>query len=71
MRGTLLGDKSHSAIFDNSKLKSFVPQFKATIPYYRGISKTIEWFEQNKLRMQVNAENDSFIDSLIANYMRK
>ena len=35
MRGTLLGDKAVSVIFDNSKIKSFVPEFKATTPFPR------------------------------------
>jgi len=43
--GTLLGDKSHSAIFDNLKIKRFVPDYKAVIPFHEGIKRTLEWFE--------------------------
>ena len=32
-RGSLLGDKAHSVVFDNSKIKRFVPDFAATIPF--------------------------------------
>ena len=31
--GSLLGDKTWSAVFDNSKIKSFVPGFEATVPF--------------------------------------
>jgi len=31
--GNLLGDKTWSAVFDNSKIKSFVPGFQAVIPF--------------------------------------
>jgi nucleoside-diphosphate-sugar epimerase len=43
--GGLLGDKSHSAIFDNSKIKAFVPGFVATTPFSEGIARSIAWFE--------------------------
>ena len=35
--------RSECVIFDNSKIKSFVPEFKATIPFAKGIQRTIEW----------------------------
>ena len=64
-QGTLLGDKSVSVIFDNSKIKSFVPEFKATIPFREGIKKTIEWFEEDPSRYIPNPQNDLFIEELI------
>jgi len=63
-RGNLFGDKSHSAIFDNSKIKKFVPHFKATIPFAKGIQDTIRWFEQDKKRMQINDSTHAFMDGL-------
>ena len=33
MAGGLLGDKTWSAVFDNSKIKAFVPGYQATIPF--------------------------------------
>lgn len=53
MRGSLLGDKSHSVIFDNTKIKRFVPGFCCTIPYARGIRRTIEWFEADPARRRI------------------
>ncbi len=43
-RGNLLGDKAHSAIFDNAKIKHFVPGFQARIPWREGICRTLEGF---------------------------
>lgn len=37
LAGPLLGDKATSAIFDNSKIKRFVPDYVATIPFKEGI----------------------------------
>jgi len=69
-RGSLLGDKSHCAIFDNSKIKRFVPSFEATIPFAVGIKKTLEWFESEPSRMVVKEETNRYLDGLIADYGR-
>jgi len=42
-RGGLLGDKAHSVVFDNSKLKRLVPDFVATTRLDQGMKTTIEY----------------------------
>ena len=39
--GSLLGDKACSVVFDNSKLKKAVPEFRPTVHFEEGIRKTI------------------------------
>ena len=68
--GTLLGDKSWSVIFDNTKIKRFVPEYKAVIPFNKGIKKTIKWFEEKKERMIILEENNRFMDKVIRDYKR-
>jgi nucleoside-diphosphate-sugar epimerase len=68
MRGNLLGDKSQSVIFDNTKIKRFVPEFVAGITFRKGIKKTIEWFEADPSRKVINQENNDFLDNLLAKY---
>ncbi|MDF1551004.1 MAG: SDR family oxidoreductase [Bacteroidales bacterium] len=70
-RGSLLGDKAHSAVFDNSKIKRFVPDFVADIPFSQGIKQTLNWFEEDKSRMVIKEESNRFIDGLIENYGNK
>ncbi len=41
----LLGDKSHSLIFDNSKIKSLVPQYRAVIPFAAGAREIVDWYD--------------------------
>lgn len=65
-RGTLLGDKSVSAIFDNRKLLRLVPQFKAQIPFREGIKRTIDWFEADPARQWIDPQTDAFIERLIS-----
>jgi nucleoside-diphosphate-sugar epimerase len=66
--GILLGDKSWCGVFDNSKIKRFVPDFVATVPFAQGIKRTIEWFEAEPKRCTVDDEFNQFMDKLIAAY---
>jgi len=70
MTGTLLGDKSHSAVFDNSKIRRFVPGFEATTRYREGIARTVAWFDAEPARQQVDPEAGAAWDRLIAAYER-
>ena len=69
-KGSLWGDKSYSTIFDNSKIKSFVPDFKATISFKAGFSSTLEWFEAEQKRMLINPDTDAMMDEMIKAYDR-
>ncbi len=66
--GTLLGDKACSIVFDNSKIKRFVPDFVATVPFAQGVKHSIEWFEQEPKRRVVDDEYNKFMDRVIAAY---
>ena len=70
MRGNLLGDKAHCAVFDNSKIKQFVPDYVATIPFAEGIKQTLKWFESEPSRMIVKEETNRFLDELIETFGR-
>jgi nucleoside-diphosphate-sugar epimerase len=68
--GTLLGDKSHCAIFDTTKIRRFVPDFSATTRYREGIARTIAWFDADLSRRKVDEALESRWDRLIAAYER-
>ena len=65
MMGNLLGDKSHSVIFDNTKIKTFVPDYNAVIPFNQGIKRTIAWFEADKKRKVITEETNEIMDRII------
>lgn len=65
MRGNLLGDKSVSAVFDNAKIKRFVPGFAATIPYRVGIERTIRWFEADPARLRIVDGHNAIHDEIL------
>jgi nucleoside-diphosphate-sugar epimerase len=68
VEGTLLGDKAVSAVFDNTKIKRFVPGFLATTPFAIGIRRTIEWFEADPSRQQIDPATNERWDKLAAAY---
>jgi nucleoside-diphosphate-sugar epimerase len=68
--GNLIGDKATSAIFDNGKIKRFVSDFTATIPFSQGIKRTLAWFEADPVRMVVNPETNAMMDKIINAYER-
>lgn len=70
MRGGLLGDKSASVVFDNTKIKRFVPGYCATVPFRQGIRRTIAWFDADPRRRQIDAEANARWDKLISAYER-
>ncbi len=70
LKGSLLGDKAVSTIFDNSKIRRFVPGFTPTIRFKDGIKETINWFEQEPERMVIKDETNDFMDKIISAYTR-
>ena len=63
---SLLGDKSHSTIFDNSKIRRLVPEFQARIPFWRGAQEIIAWYDGDPARQVVDPANDQLQDQLVA-----
>jgi len=70
LKGSLLGDKAVSTIFDNSKIHRFVPEFNPTIRFKDGIRDTINWFEEASERMVIKDETNEFMDHIIETYNR-
>jgi nucleoside-diphosphate-sugar epimerase len=68
--GGLHGDKAHSAVFDNSKIKRFVPDFVATTRFRDGIARSVKWFDADPARQEIDAEANAAWDKLIAAYER-
>ncbi len=64
----LLGDKAHSMIFDNSKIKRLVPDFVATIPFWQGAQEIMAWYDADPARQTIDPAFDHLLDELIARY---
>lgn len=61
-----LGDRSHSVIFDNSKLKALVPAFVATTTFADGAREILAWHDANPQSKTIDPELDALFDRLAA-----
>lgn len=61
----LLGDKSHCAWFDNSKVRTWVPGFSCTIPFEIGAREILDWYDRNPQNKKVSEEANALQDQLI------
>jgi len=66
--GNLLGDKAWSTIFDNTKIKTFVPDFHASIPFREGIRRTLAWFDADDSRRRIDAAVNAEMDHILTAY---
>lgn len=64
----LVGDKAHSVIFDNSKIKRVAPGFTCTIPYAQGAREVQAWYDADPARQVVDPKMDRLMDTLIEAY---
>ena len=69
LTGTVKGDKANSAIFDNSKIKRFVPEFQCRKSFRDGIRESVEWFRQHPDRKVVSPEADAAFDLVTAAWL--
>jgi nucleoside-diphosphate-sugar epimerase len=68
LAGSLLGDKTWSAVFDNSKIKKFVPGFQATILFRDGIRRTLAWFAADERRRRIDEAVHTEMDRILKVY---
>ncbi|HEY4225386.1 MAG TPA: NAD-dependent epimerase/dehydratase family protein [Pseudolysinimonas sp.] len=64
----LLGDKAHSVVFDNSRVKSLVSGWQATIPFADGACEITDWYLADSARQKVDAELDATYDRLVERF---
>ena len=66
--GRLAGDASNCLVFDNSKIKQFVPDFRWSVHFSEGIKRTIAWYDADPARQTVDVEMEAWQDRLIELY---
>jgi hypothetical protein len=64
----LLGDKAHSMIFDNTKIKRLVPDYAAAIPFAQGAKEIVAWFDSDPANRMVDERLNQTIDRILAAY---
>ena len=68
LTGSLIGDKAVSVVFDNSKIKRFVPGFCATTRFEQGMRQSLAWFDADPARKQIDQQANVLWDKLIRSY---
>ena len=64
--GSLIGDKANSVVFDNRKIKQFVPEFAATVSWAEGVRRALAWHDTDPRRRTVDNETNKLWDKIIA-----
>jgi nucleoside-diphosphate-sugar epimerase len=68
--GSLIGDKSNSVVFDNSKIKKIVPGFTCDVNWAEGLRRVLAWFDSHPEYQTIDQELNSIFDDLISSYGR-
>jgi nucleoside-diphosphate-sugar epimerase len=64
----LLGDSAHSVIFDNSKLRSVVPEYVATITLEQAAPEIVRWHDEDPGRQTVDPALNAVMDQLAGQF---
>ena len=64
----LLGDKAHSMMFDNTKVRRLVPGWRAVIPFERGARQIVDWYLADPARQVTDQALDGVMDKLAATW---
>lgn len=62
----LKGDKSHIGVFDNAKIKRFVPEFVCRKSFAVGIAESVAWYRAHPSEQIVNPKTDALFDAVIS-----
>ncbi len=71
LTGTLKGDKAHPGVFDNSKIKRFVPEFRCRTPFRLGVRESVRWLREHPDQQNLKPELDALIDNVIRAWERR
>jgi nucleoside-diphosphate-sugar epimerase len=71
LTGPLKGDKAHPGVFDNSKIKRFVPEFKCRKPFRVGVRESVAWLRANPGQQNLNPQVDATIEQIIAAWRQR
>ena len=65
MTGTLKGDKAHPGVFDNAKIKRFVPEFRCRLPFRLGVRQSVNWLREHPEQQNLKPELDTLIEDVL------
>ena len=66
LRGSLLGDKANSVVFDNTKLKRLVPGYTATVRFDQGVRRAVDYVLSHEECRREDPAFDAWCDRVVA-----
>ncbi len=67
----LKGDKAHSSVFDNARIKSLVPEFQCRDSFRDAIARSVAWFEEDPVRKIINPGTNQLWDKVVEAWLRR
>jgi nucleoside-diphosphate-sugar epimerase len=64
----ILGDLAHSAQFDNTKIRRFVPSFGQRLTFHRAVRRMLAWREAHPEQTAPDATTDEVLSRIVAAY---
>lgn len=64
-QGSLRGDKIHSVVFDNSKIKRLVPDFRCEVSWAEGVRRAIAWYQVHPAYQTIDANLERAMDEIV------
>ncbi|HNR69974.1 MAG TPA: NAD-dependent epimerase/dehydratase family protein [Candidatus Paceibacterota bacterium] len=71
MTGPLKGDKAHPGIFDNTKIKRLVPEFRCRKSFHTGVRESVQWLRAHPEQQNLRPELDALIENVITTWERQ
>lgn len=71
MTGSLKGDKAHPGVFDNSKIKRFVPGFACRVPFRAGVRESVAWLRRHPEHQNLSPKVDTLCDDVVSAWERR
>ncbi len=69
-QGSLIGDKIHSVVFDNSKIKKLVPDFQCEVDWGHGLRRSIAWYRAHPEFQTIDQQMERTMDAIVAGMER-
>ena len=67
--GSLIGDKSNSVVFDNSKIKRFVPEYNCKVKWSEGVRRSLAWFEAHPEFQTIDHDAIKMMEKILDAYL--
>jgi nucleoside-diphosphate-sugar epimerase len=66
--GEMLGDIGHSAVFDTTKIRTFVPGFSPRLTFHRAASRMVEWRRDHPDTTKTDADTEAVLSRIVGAY---